>query len=408
MADYPIGLTVEEGLRLLLAHSHPVSTETVPIWQGNGRILAEDVMARESMPPFDRSPLDGYAIRACDTVQASKENPVTLRIIEEVPAGHTPSKCLQAGEATKILTGAPIPEGADVVVKYEETKFDETSVTINQAYRSGTNIVKAGEEVMAGDVVVEKGTKISPAIVGLLSGLGTQEIPVYRKPVAAIISTGEELEDICTPHLQPGKIRNSSMYALQAFLQQNGVDTVLCGIATDKADVIAERIQEAVTKADVVITTGGVSVGDYDMLQRAVKLLDAKVLYWKTKMKPGSAFLASVYQDKLILSLSGNPGAAAVALLVLGVPVFRKMGGYEDYQLERIQVKLPDGFGKKSKNRRFIPGKLQIIEGQPCLQMQDKQGNGMLNPLANCNVLGDIPLGSSEIAPGSMIEAFLL
>jgi molybdopterin molybdotransferase len=125
-------------------------------------------------------------------------------------------------------------------------------------------------------------------------------------------------------------------------------------------------------------------------------------------MKPGSAFLASVYQDKLILSLSGNPGAAAVALLVLGVPVFRKMGGYEDYQLERIQVKLPDGFGKKSKNRRFIPGKLQIIEGQPCLQMQDKQGNGMLNPLANCNVLGDIPLGSSEIAPGSMIEAFLL
>lgn len=408
MANYPIGLTVEEGLELLLEHSNPVSTQMIPVWQGNGRVLAQDVIARENIPPFDRSPLDGYAVRACDIVSASEESPVTLHIIEEVPAGHAPSKAVQKGEATKILTGAPIPEGADVVVKFEETEFTKDSVTIRKGYKSGSNIVPTGEDVTVGEIVVTKGTKISPAIVGLLAGLGTEEVTVYRRPVAAIISTGEELVDVCTPTLQPGKIRNSSMYALQAFLQQHGVDTVLCGIVTDEAEAIAARIQEAAAQADVVITTGGVSVGDYDMLQKAVEILDAEVLYWKTKMKPGSAFLASVYQEKLILSLSGNPGAAAISLLLLGLPVFRRMGGCEEYLLKKIKVQFPDGFRKKSPNRRLIPGRLEIVDGQACLCIANKQGNGMLNPLENCDILADIPLGSSAIEPGSEIEAFLL
>lgn len=408
MADYPIGVSVEEGTKMLLEQCSPVKTEEISLLEAVGRILAKDQVSTENIPPFDRSPLDGYAVRAEDIIGASGENPVKLSIIEEVPAGYAPTKTVGKKEAVKILTGAPIPIGADVVIKYEETTYDSNTVCITKGYEAGTNIVLEGEDIKIGDVVVEKGTKISAATVGLLAGLGIDKVEVYCKPKVAIISTGDELVPVTTKNLAPGKIRNSSMYAIMAFLNQHGVDTVLCGIEPDNDVRIADAIDKAAQIADVVITTGGVSVGDYDMLGRAMERLQAKILFWKLKMKPGMAYLASVYNGKLIMSLSGNPGSASISLLVTGLPVFYKLSGRMDYQLKKISICMKEGFKKHSRGGRYIPGRLVTENGSTYLSVTSKQSNGMLHPLAGCEAIAVIKPGQLPIEPGTMVEALVL
>ncbi len=256
--------------------------------------------------------------------------------------------------------------------------------------------------------MVERGTKISAATVGLLAGLGIDKVEVYCKPKVAIISTGDELVPVTTKHLAPGKIRNSSMYAIMAFLNQHGVDTVLCGIEPDDDVRIADAIDKAAQIADVVITTGGVSVGDYDMLGRAMERLQAKILFWKLKMKPGMAYLASVYNGKLIMSLSGNPGSASISLLVTGLPVFYKLSGRMDYQLKKISIGMKEGFNKHSRGGRYIPGRLVTENGSTYLSVTSKQSNGMLHPLAGCEAIAVIKPGQLPIEPGTMVEALVL
>ena len=408
MADYPIGVSVEEGTKMLLEQCLCVKTEEISLLEAVGRILAKDQISTENIPPFDRSPLDGYAVRAEDIKGASLENPMKLSIIEEVPAGYAPTKTVGTKEAVKILTGAPIPKGADVVIKYEETTFDSKTVSITKGYSSGTNIVLEGEDIKIGDVIVEKGTKISAATVGLLAGLGIDKVEVYCKPKVAIISTGDELVPVSTKNLAPGKIRNSSMYAIMAFLNQHGVDTVLCGIEPDDDVRIANAIDKAAQIADVVITTGGVSVGDYDMLGRAMNRLQAKILFWKLQMKPGMAYLASVYNGKLIMSLSGNPGSASISLLVTGLPVFYKLSGRKEYHLKKISICMKEGFKKHSRGGRYIPGRLIVENGKTYLSITKAQSNGMLHPLAGCEAIAVIKPGQLPIEPGTMVEALLL
>ncbi|KIR02028.1 Molybdopterin biosynthesis protein MoeA [Lachnospiraceae bacterium TWA4] len=408
MGDYPIGVSVEEGLELLLQNCAPVEVETIALTKAIGRILAKDQISNENIPPFDRSPLDGYAVRAEDIKESSIEHPVILTIIEEVPAGYAPTKEVNEGEAVKILTGAPIPKGADVVIKFEDTTFNEHEVRIVTPLPSDRNIVHAGEDIQIGDVIVTKGTKISAATIGLLAGLGVEEVEVYKKPTVAIISTGDELVPIGTKELKPGKIRNSSMYAIQAFLTQCGMETILCGIARDDYEEIAKAIDEAASKADLVITTGGVSVGDYDMLGRAIDKLEAKILFWKLQMKPGMAYLASVYKGKLIMSLSGNPGSASISMLVTGLPVFCKLAGYIDYQLKKTQVYIKEGFKKKSPGRRFVPGRFVYENGKTYLSVANKQSNGMLHPLANCEAIAIIKPEQVPVGCEDAVEALIL
>jgi molybdopterin molybdotransferase len=408
MMNYPIGVSLEKGVELLLEQCSCVETEEISIVDALGRVLAKDQVSTENIPPFDRSPLDGYAVRAKDIEGASKEHPIKLTIIEEVPAGYAPTKSVSEGEAVKILTGAPMPQGADVVIRYEETVFDANFVEIVNSYPSGTNVVYKGEDIKIGDVVVEAQTKISAATVGLLAGLGIDTVCVYRKPRVAIISTGDELVPVSTKVLAPGKIRNSSMYAIKAFLNQYGVETVLCGIEPDDDVAIAQAIDKATEQADVVITTGGVSVGDYDMLGRAIERLQAKILFWKLQMKPGMAYLASVHKGKLVMSLSGNPGSASISLLMTGLPVFAKLSGLKNYQLKKISVCMKEGFSKKSKGRRFIPGRLVMEENKTYLSITPEQCNGMLHPLSGCQAIAVIDAGSPPVEAGAWVNAFLL
>lgn len=403
--NFPTGITVEEGVRLLCREAPLPQEESVPLPDCDGRVLARDLLAPESVPPFARSPYDGYALRAADTVPASEQTPVTLSILEEVPAGHAPRFAVGPGQATKILTGAPIPEGADLVVMYEETTFTDQQVTLTRSYPSGKNVVPVGEDILEGQLVAKKGTLLSPATLGLLAGLGFTQLPVYRRPVVGLISTGDELVGLGEA-LTPGKIRNSSVYALKAYLERLGAQVQLHGIVGDDAGAIAQRVQQAAASADLVITTGGVSVGDYDLVGQAMQQLDARVLFWKVKMKPGSALLASCYQGKPVLSLSGNPASAAVSFFLLGITLLRTMAGRTDIQLPQVQVRLKEAFPKASPGRRLIPGQLEIQDGQAVLALMPKQGNGMLAPLFGCDLLGEIPAGSPALPAGSVLNAY--
>lgn len=407
MENYPIAIPVEEALGLILKRCAPLNSESVALEEADDRVLAEDVVARESIPPFPRSPYDGYALRAADTQTASKEQGVTLRIIEEVPAGHAPERCVGGGEAAKILTGAPIPEGADVVVKFEDTEFTAETVTLFAPCKSGDNIVPAGEDIQLGETVVARGTVLDGALLGILAGLGYPEVEVVRKPRVELISTGDELV-ATNAALTPGKIRNSSIYTLASYARRCGAQTHCVGIVPDQAQPIADAIAAAAQNADLVLTTGGVSVGDYDMLRRALELLDAEILFWKVRMKPGSAFVAAVYEGTLILCLSGNPSAAVVAFFLLGIPALRKLEGRSDVELRKSKVRLARNFKKKSPNRRFLPGRLLVRDGEAYLEQTEKQGNGMLHPLHGCTLLGELPAGSPPMDAGSMIDAYWL
>ena len=401
------GVSIEEGLQMIVDHLGCVGKEMVPAADACGRVLAENLISPENIPPFRRSPLDGYAFRAEDTADASPEKPVVFEIIEEIPAGKAPEHTVGAMQAVKILTGAPVPEGADAIEKYEVVEADEKTLRLTHPYRKNCNVVPVGEDIRQGASVLSEGTVISPAYLGILAGLGFDRIPVYKKPQVTLISTGSELVPIDAP-IPLGKIRNSSIYTLKAFLEANGARVKMMPIVPDDADLIAQAVDSACLESDLVFTTGGVSVGDYDMLQKSMEILHADVLFWKMQMKPGGAFLASCHRGKQVISLSGNPSAAAMACFMIGIPVLRKLGGRKEYELERCQIRILEGFSKKSFVRRFLPGKLVIRDGEAYISVTPSQGNGILHPLHGCNVIAEIPQGSPAMEPGTPVKGYLL
>ena len=404
---YPTQISMEEGMGLLLSAAVPMDKEEVRLLDASGRVLACDVAAMEDIPPFDRSPLDGYAVRAADIAAAGEDSPVTLKIIGEVPAGYVAERGPQEGEAVKILTGAPIPEGADVVVRYEDTSFTEEEVILYQAMASGSNIVRAGEDVRAGQIVMTRGDILNAARIGVLAGLGYERVTVYKRPVVKILSTGDELVPV-TEKLRPGKIRNSSAYMLRAFLQSWGMEAQICGIVKDDQKAIQEAIEACAEGADCVITTGGASASDRDLVLPALEAAGAQILFWKVRMKPGMATIAAQKKGTLVLGLSGNPSAAVASLFALCLPAFRKMCGRKDHQLPMIRAIMPEGFEKKSPGGRVLPGRLEIRGTTPCFITQKRQANGMISPWSDCDLIGIIPRGSGPLEKGCVIEAYSL
>ena len=405
MKEYPMRVELEEAIEIIREKITVKDTEMVALSEARGRILAQQIIAEENVPPFDRSPYDGFAFRAEDLEQASKEHPVTLRIIEEVPAGKAPEHTVGRGEAIKILTGAPIPKGADAVERYEVTKFNEKEVAFFEPIKSGSNICLAGEDVRQGEILMEAGTKLGNARLGLLAALGYSQVSCYRKIRCVIISTGSELIPVDQP-LASGKIRNSSAYMIQAVLREWGMECDIYGIVSDNSSHIAGAIDVCSQKYDVILTTGGVSVGDYDFLNKSLEELGAEILLWKVKMKPGMAFVAAIHKQKLVLGLSGNPSAAAAALYLIGGSVLSYMSGKQGLPWEKIKVRMYHDFPKSSKGRRFIPGKLCVIDGEAYLDSSVAQGNGILSSWHSCNLIGEIPGGTPPLKAGNVIEAY--
>ncbi len=391
---------------LLLSRIQCVSEQEISLQDSAGRILAQDIYAQADVPPFDRSAYDGYAFQSEDTQAASKAHPITLSILEEVPAGHVPAKKVVSRFATKILTGAPIPDGADAIIAFEKTQFDERFVTIFQHVPSGANIVRRGEDILAGTLLAEHGCLIDPSLAGTLAGQGIHKPRVFRKPVIGLLSTGSELVDVDQP-LESGKIYNSNLYMLTAAVQTLGCETVNLGIAGDTVTDIASLLQKGVDTCDAVICTGGVSVGDYDLTPAAMEAIGAELLAAGVEIKPGMASAFAQIGQKLIFGLSGNPASSMTTFYAVVQPVLKKMTGRQDYLPKPISVTLLDGFSKSSPKTRLLRGKLSLENGIVGMRLSQRQGNVVISSIGN-NVMAAIPGGSGPVSAGTVLDAFLI
>ena len=327
-----------------------------------------------------------------------------LRIAEELPAGTASTRPLAAGTAVKILTGAPVPEGADTVIKYEDTIFTSQSVTISHPCKPG-NIVPVGEDIVNGEVLASCGTRITGPVMGMLAGQGLAEVLVYRRPVVSIISTGSELMQPGVP-LSPGKIYGTNFFILGGFLKDLGAQVLDGGTVEDQPDKISECIHRELLRADLVITTGGASVGDYDYAETSFLKVGAQTLFRHLSFKPGGAMLASVKDGKVILGLSGNPGAAVVGLLRVAAPYIRKLCGRSHWLWEVMNLRLKEPFPKPSPDMRFIQGRLAVENGCAYFVENPRQANGTVSSLVQCSLLAEIPAGSPPLAAGTMVKAY--
>ena len=398
----------EEARDMLLEAVKAVGTEEMPLPLCGGRILARTLTAAENVPPFDRSPYDGYAFRAEDVTEASRETPVTLRILEEVAAGAVPTKTVTAGTAVKILTGAPIPPGADAVVKFEETEFTAETVTIFAPFKSGQNIVRMGEDVTAGQVLAQPGQIIDPGLAGTLAAQGVYAPVVYKKPRVGILSTGNEVVGETVEPLPAGKIRNTNRYMLEAALSAAGCEPVFLGIAGDTAEAVRDGMAKGLDRCDAIVLTGGVSVGDYDMTPAAMELLGAEILVPGVDLKPGGACAYGRKDGVLLCGLSGNPASAMTNFYAIALPALRKMAGYKQPCLREIPVTLAGDFRKKSPKPRLLRGRLELGEGTVLFVQTGDQGNAVVSSLMGCEALAAVPAGSGPLPAGTVLKGFLI
>jgi molybdopterin molybdotransferase len=392
---------------LLLERVSPVETETLPLADCAGRVLARELKAAENVPPFDRSPYDGYAFRSADSSRASKETPVTLRIIEEVPAGAVPTQLCTQGTAIKILTGAPIPQGADAVTPYERTQFTDTHVTLFSPAKLGENIVYAGEDVHRGDVLARKGTVIDAGLAGTLAGQGVAAPQVYRVPKIGILSTGNEVTEVGQA-LESGKIYNSNRYTLTAAVKALGCQPVFLGLAGDRVEDICALVRQGLDTCDAVLSTGGVSVGDYDLTPDAMEQAGVELLFRGVQLKPGMACAYGVGQGKLVCGLSGNPASALTNFYAVAAPALEKLTGAGDYLPREVTVTLAQDFTKKSPCTRLLRGTLDLSDGTARMRLPADQGNVVLSSVIGCDVMAVVPGGTGPLTAGTRLQGFLL
>ena len=392
---------------LLLSAVEPVSTEQATLSQAAGRLLAQDLIAQANIPPFDRSPYDGYAFRAEDTLAASCENPITLRILEEVAAGAVPTKQVVSGTAVKILTGAPIPQGANAVCKFEDTEFTVEAVTLFKPYHSGDNIVFAGEDVRQGDVLAQAGTVIDAGVAGTLASQGETQPLVFRPLRVGIISTGNEVIEAQEP-LCPGKIRNSNRHTLEAALIKAGMMPVYLGLSGDSTEHIAHLIQQGLDLCDAVLLTGGVSVGDYDLTPEAMEMAGVEILFQNVDLKPGMACAYGIKAKKPVCGLSGNPASALTNFYCIAMPALKKMAGWAEPIPQEITVTLKNEFRKKSPGTRVLRGRLDLTDGTAGMIVSKDQGNVVLSSTIGCNVMAIVPPQSGPLAVGTVLKGFMI
>lgn len=392
---------------LLLELAVPVGTERVSLSQCGGRVLAQDLTAGEAVPPFDRSAYDGYAIRAADTVQAGEDRPVTLNILEEVPAGAWPSAAVETGTAVKILTGAPIPPGADAVVPFERTRFDENSVTVFASLSAGKNIVRRGEDTAPGALLIRAGEVIDPAAAGTLAAQGVWEPLVYRRPEVGIVSTGDEVVE-ADEERPEGKIRNSNRASLEAVLRKNGCLPRYLGLAGDRLEEIQTRIEDGLERCDAVVLTGGVSVGDYDLTPAAMERAGVEVAVRGVAMKPGMACAYGARNGKLVIGLSGNPASSLLNFYAAVLPAVRKLAGLRSVLPREIAATVEGGFPKNSPMTRFLLGKLDLSDGTVRVRLPRRQGNAVLTGGIGCDAVVLVPAGSGPVEDHARLKGFLL
>jgi molybdopterin molybdotransferase len=400
-------ISLEDAREIFRKFSAPVGVDEVPIADSLERVLAENIVADFPVPPFRKSPLDGYAMRASDTSEAGTEAPVCLRVIETVYAGEVPSMPVISGEATAVTTGAPLPEGSDAVIKYEDIRREGDGIFISSPLHAGENIILQGEDVKSGETILTRGTAVTPAAAGLLASLGKRTVFVHRKPRVAVFSIGDELMEVDRP-LGPGKIYNSNLFTLCAQIREAGGIAVPGRTIPDDTDAIARALNEALAENDMIITSGGASVGDKDLIRTAIVTCGGNGLFWRVSMKPGTAIACGEKRGKLIIGLSGNPSAAMVSFLLLVRPILRGMSGHGAGSLPEVSAVMEMPFRKQSSQRRFLLATVSLKNGAYHAVPSGIQSPGAVKSMLRCNALVDIPPDHGPLREGETVKALLL
>ncbi|WP_088006790.1 gephyrin-like molybdotransferase Glp [Indiicoccus explosivorum] len=403
MVEHRKPIPVSEAVARMVREAKPLGTETVPLGESMGRILARPIKATHPVPPFDRSPYDGFAIRASDSAGASGENRKSFRIIDHIGAGEVSKRTVGQGEAVRLMTGAQLPEGADAVVMFEQTSEQAGAFTIRKPFEPLENVSLKGEDLQEGEQVVPAGTFIQPGTVAVLATFGYAEVEVAARPVVGILSTGTELLNVDEP-LAPGKIRNSNGPMIAAQLARMGIRCKMYELSADHLENSLEAVRKAAKETDCLITTGGVSVGDFDFLPEIYRRLGAEVLFNKVAMRPGSVTTVAVARGKYLFGLSGNPSACFTGFELFTRPALLKMMGAEKIYLPHTRAVLAEDFTKANPFTRFIRA---IYDGFSVRPAGFNKSNAV-SSIARGNALIVLPGGTRGFREGDEADVLLL
>lgn len=396
-------LNADKALTLILKSVTGLSAEKVKLREALGRTLARDIVARENIPPFDNSSMDGYAVLSSNLSSASKRKPVVLSLAGEASAGHVFRRKLQKGQAVRIMTGGKIPEGADAVVPVEIVEeLDDKRIRLVSPVKSGANIRRAGEDIKKASLALRRGDVITPGRVGVLAALGYTKVHVTRKPKVNILATGNELVPV-REKPKEGQIRNSSSPMLRAYVELAGGDARFLGIVGDKKKQLRKALAASLD-ADVVLVTGGVSVGKYDMVKDVLRDLGVRIKFWRVNIKPGKPLLFGTFGKTLVFGLPGNPASTGVTFLQFVRPALYAMLGRTAVKPQRMTAILDEPIAKRDAKRHFVRAVAAPINGVLHVKTTGSQSSGMVSSLAKANCLIIIPENLSTLKKGSTVE----
>lgn len=413
-------ISVEEALDKVLSYVEVLETEAVPILEAMGQVLAGDIASRIDIPPLDNSAMDGYAVRAGDTQGAGGQSPRLLRVIDTVIAGSISQQEVTPGTAIRIMTGAPVPGGADSVIRFEDTDEDRRQgsgtgeIGILCEVNPGKNIRRAGEDIARGAIALRKGTVLRPAEVGVLASLGMSTVEVIRRPVVAVLATGNELVDIDQP-LPAGKIYNSNTYSVASLVRRYGGIPRILGIALDSEASLLNKLGQGLD-ADMLITSGGVSAGDYDMV-KDVLASEGEITFWTVRMKPGKPLAFGTFRGvakngnpKRVphLGLPGNPVSSMVTFELFARPAMLKMMGKKNLAKPVVEAVLEEPAVNTDGRRLYIRAIVTRRDGQYYAHLTGPQGSGILTSMSLANGLVIVPEDTASVKAGEVVKVIML
>ena len=399
-------ISIPDAVSALLSSAPQLCPEEVPLSDALSRVLAEDLPAKVDLPPFHRSAYDGFAFRSAETAGASDRSPAVFRITKTITAGDFCPDPPQEGCCVRIMTGAPLPEGTDCVINFECVTQSEDMLFVTQPLHPWQNVDQQGDEIRSGTPLLKKGNRLTPFHLGLLASQGYGRIPVFIKPRAAILSTGSEL---VSPglSLSPGKIYDSNLSVFRALLEQEGCHVTQCCHVADEEDTIHSKLRELASGHDLIVTTGGASVGDKDYICSALEQAGAGILFYHVNMKPGSCCFGARLGGSLVISLSGNPGAALTAWFLVALPSVRKLSGRRDYHLQETMLPLAESFHKTSPFPRILKGHLETAGSVTQFAAHDGQKNSMQTSFLHMNALAELPPTDVPLPAGTLVRVLL-
>ena len=400
-------IPMNEAVKIVMDSTDRLSKTTVPLLDSLGHTLCEDIVSDINMPPFDKSAMDGYAVIGSDVDRASRSNPSVLNVIEEIQAGMIPTESVVPGSATRIMTGAPMPDGADTVVMVEDTESEGDQVRIFEPTEAGKNCVLLGEDVREGDAVLKTPKRIRPPEVGTLAAVGVTSVPVYRRPVVGVVATGNEIVE---PGDQPvmGQIRNSNGYSMATQVARAEAIPRYLGIAGDSVEDLRRVMQEGLDTCDVLLLSGGVSAGVYDLVQDAMRDLDITVKFDRIRMKPGKPLTFGTCGCKLVFGLPGNPVSTLVGFELLVRPALRQMQAVSDPHLPRAQAILTSSFTQTPGREQYVPAFSTYVNGQWSTRWVGHHGSADLFSISEANSLFVVDADLTTVDAGTRVEIILL